>query len=138
MDFYARAVEPSVDGGLKLLALDMPLPPTLNQSYKAVVAGGYTRLALTRTARFYKEALSLFVRSEINFRDITPDPRAEYTIWMFQILKRNSRDVDGNIKLVMDAVFDGLGVNDNRVFHISLNKEIVKGCDPCLKVVVEA
>jgi len=49
---------------------------------------------------------------------------------MTQFLARNTRDVDGNVKLALDSVFAGMGVNDNRVFEVVLRKVVTKGEAP--------
>ena len=55
---------------------------------------------------------------------------------MTQFLTRNSRDADA-VKIVMDAIFNGMGVNDNRVYEIILRKVVDKAETPRIVAVVE-
>ena len=133
---------------MEKLALTLPLPPTLNQSYHAYLAGKTCRIVIDQRARDYKEMVreeaALLWRTQKPF-EITQDTRFVLRLWMF--LEKNSRDVDANIKLVMDGVMQGIkdavdleGLSDLRVFRAELEKVLLKEVDvelsPCLIVEV--
>lgn len=69
------------------------------------------------------EALSIFGRL---------DPKAAYELHIVMHLPRNSRDLDSVIPLVPNAVCKGIGINDNRIFKITLEK-VVDG-ERCLEI----
>lgn len=136
MEVYSRAI--GGDGPkLTVISLDTGLPPTLNESYAAYPAGGRCRLVLTQKARDYKQFLALSVKELLNSTDWVVDTSAEYSVLIEQRLPRNSRDADANVKLVVDGVFQGLGVNDNRVFLIHLAKYVDRAFKPRLHIRVE-
>ena len=110
-------------------AMKVDLPPTLNQSYyvrrwgatcptckKREKAG----LGLTPEAAACKEAIAWEALSEFG----RLDPKGSYELHLIQHLPKNSRDADSNVKLVMDGVGEGAGINDNRIFKIVLEKVI--------------
>ena len=105
------------------------LPPTLNQSYyvrrwgptcptcgKREKAG----LGLAPEAAVCKEAMAWEAKSKFG----RLDPKGSYELHLVQHLPKNSRDADANVKLVMDGVSMGVGINDNRIFKIVLEKVI--------------
>jgi len=79
------------------------------------------------------------VRSLVNATGLEPDTEAHYRLTMVVTIGKGSRDrdCDSNVKLVMDGIFSGLGVNDSRVTEIVLMKEIDRTCDSCINVTVE-
>ena len=108
------------------IKLALSLPPTLNQSYKIVRIKGASRLALREDASDYKDVIAILafqaLRSDF---PIENGPRGgEYRLELVQHLAKNTRDVDANVKLVMDGICRGIGLNDNRVFEVSLRKEV--------------
>jgi len=103
---------------------------------------------MDQRARDYKEMVreetALLWRTQKPF-EITQGTRFVLRLWMF--LEKNSRDVDANIKLVMDGVMQGIkdavdldGLSDLRVFRAELEKILLKevdvGLSPCLIVEV--
>lgn len=103
---------------------------------------------MDQRARDYKEMVreyaALLWHMEKPF-EITQDTRFVLRLWMF--LEKNSRDVDANIKLVMDGVMLGIkdatgleGLSDLRVFEAILKKvltaEVGSRLCPCLVVEV--
>ena len=103
---------------------------------------------MDQRARDYKEMVrettALLWHTEKPF-EITQGTRFVLRLRMF--LERNSRDVDANIKLVMDGVMTGIkdavdlkGLSDLRVFKVFLEKiilpEIEWGLSPGLEVEV--
>lgn len=114
-----------------------PLPPTLNQSYHSYPVGGHCRIVLSDVARAWKKEVAYHVRCFWNAFGRPPPPGVTYELRMTQFLTRNSRDADSNVKLVMDAIFNGMEVNDNRVFKIVLDKVVDRAEAPRIVVVVE-
>ena len=113
-----------------------PLPPTLNQSYHSYPAGGHCRIVLSSAARAWKDEVAYHVRCFLASSGLYPDTRSAYSLQVTQYLAKNNRDADCSIKLAMDAIFNGMGVNDNRVFGIILDKVVDKGEAPRIAVVV--
>ena len=113
------------------------LPPTLNQSYRVLRFGNKRAgIGLTPEAKAWKERIAWEAKSK--FGELCPV--GTYGLKIIQHLDRNSRDVDGNVKLVLDGVAIGIGINDNRFFHVELIKVIDgKRClEICLKEEVGA
>jgi len=113
-----------------------PLPPTLNQSYHSYPVGGHCRIVLSKAAREWKEEVAYHVKCFWHAFSQPSPPRAVYRLQMTQFLTRNSRDADA-VKIVMDAIFNGMGVNDNRVYEIILRKVVDKAETPRIVAVVE-
>jgi len=110
------------------ISLTLGLPPTLNQSYKIVEIRGYSRLALTEEASEYKDEIAILAFQELRpeFPVENGPGGGEYRLELVQHLTKNTRDVDANIKLVMDGICRGIGLNDNRVFEGTLEKRVSK------------
>jgi Holliday junction resolvase RusA-like endonuclease len=104
----------------ELGTLILELPPTLNQSYRVLRFGQRAGIGLTPEAKAWKELIAWEARSKFG----AVHPRGTYELRLVQHLNKNSRDVDGNVKLVMDGVADGIGINDNRFFRVELIKVI--------------
>lgn len=105
------------------------LPPTLNQSYYVRRWGATcpickkrerAGLGLTTEATAFKEAIAWKAKSKFG----PQDPKGTYELRLIQHLNKNSRDADANVKLVMDGIANGIGINDNRIFRIVLEKVI--------------
>lgn len=105
------------------------MPPTLNQSYyvrrwgaTCPVCGKREKagIGLTPEAAAFKEAIAWEAKSKFG----RLDPKGSYELHLIQHLSKNSRDADSNIKLVMDGACMGVGINDNRIFKIVLEKVI--------------
>ncbi len=136
---YRADVLESDRGYVVILAVTTPLPPTLNHTYMPVPRGSRCGMIMTEEARAYKEAVTLLVNATLVEHNVEANSRWRYEMAIDQFLERNNRDVDSNVKLVMDAVFDGLGVNDNRVFFMTLGKEVggvMLDDDPRLEITV--
>lgn len=95
------------------------LPVTRNQSYK-VHRGSKRKIGLTEEARSWDEIISWETLSKFG----RLDPKAAYELRIVMHLDRNSRDLDSVIPLVPNAVCKGVGINDNRIFKIILEKVI--------------
>ena len=108
------------------IRLETALPPTMNQSYNIVRIKGVSRLALTVDAEAYEEetAVLAFQAMDGDF-PVENGPRAgEYRLELVLHLTKNTRDVDANVKLVMDGICRGIGLNDNRMFEVTLEKNV--------------
>jgi hypothetical protein len=131
---------------MEKLVLSFPLPPTINQTYHAYPVGKTCRIVIDQRARDYKEFVREYTtyiwQAEKPF-EITQDTRFVLRLWMF--LNKNSRDVDANIKLVMDGIMLGIkdatgleGMSDVRVFSAELKKVLTREANmklcPCLVV----
>ena len=109
-----------------VLTLALTLPLTLNHSYHIVRVRGSYRLALTQEANDYKDEAAVLAFQELtsDFPVINGPQGGEYRLELVQHLNKNTRDVDANVKLVMDGICRGIGLNDNRVFEVVLTKEV--------------
>ena len=126
------------------LVLSLPLPPTVNQSYKSYPVGKRgtrttCRMVLDDNAKAYKEMARMLAATE--WRRLEPFPvdgSTRFTLEMLMLLEKNSRDVDANIKLVMDGVMKGVkdatglkGMSDIRVFDAFLRKRLLREMPEC-------
>lgn len=115
------------------LRLQLPLPPTLNQSYFCAQTGGGIRMVLTQKAKDFKEMVeeaTLIAWKQADMDVI--NERTRFTLRLIMMLEKNSRDVDANIKLVMDSIMSGVkaatdldGLSDRRVFQVTLEKRLL-------------
>jgi crossover junction endodeoxyribonuclease RusA len=118
--------------------LTLPLPPGVNNQY--VTAG--TRRVLSKAAKaFKKEVESLLVGHRERNRITTSQERAladafigVYMTFFFETPLK--RDLDGGLKIALDAIATGLGFDDRRVVDIHLIKRI-DPLRPRLEVEVE-
>lgn len=126
------------------LVLSLPLPPTVNQSYKSYPVGKKgmrttCRMVLDKNAKAYKEMARMLAAAE--WRRLEPFPITDstrFTLELLMLLRKNSRDVDANIKLVMDGVMMGVkdatgldGLSDIRVFDAVLRKRLLREEQKC-------
>jgi len=108
------------------IRLELALPPTMNQSYNIVRIKGVSGLALADYADAYKDEVAIlaFQAMGADFPVENGPQGGEYRLELVQHLTKNTRDVDANVKLVMDAICRGIGLNDNRVFEVTLEKNV--------------
>jgi crossover junction endodeoxyribonuclease RusA len=108
------------------LQVSLPLPPSINSQY-ATVEG---RRVLSETARKWKrqveQRLELLEEKEILTDQLRRAlVRSYLSVFIeFYFASPHRRDLDGGLKITLDAVCEGLGVNDNRVVEIHLVKKI--------------
>lgn len=114
------------------LLLQLALPPTVNQSYFCSETGGGIRMVMTQRAKAYKEMAEEMALMEWKRLSVEIDQDTRFAIRIVMVLEKNTRDVDANIKLVMDAVMAGIkdatdleGLSDLRVFHARMDKRLV-------------
>ena len=96
------------------------LPITRNQSYMIHRHGARASIGLTDDARNEEEAIAWEALSKFG----RMDPKGTYEIRIVMHLPKNSRDLDSVIPLVPNAICKGIGINDNRIFKITLEKVI--------------
>jgi len=77
-------------------------------------------IGLTEQARSWDEVIAWQAKSEFGLLD----PKAAYEMHIVMHLSKNSRDLDSVIPLVPNAVCKGVGINDNRIFRIVLEKVV--------------
>ena len=82
--------------------------------------GAKASIGLTDDARQDEEAIAWEALSRFG----RLDPKGTYEIRIIMHLDKNSRDLDSVIPLVPNAICKGIGVNDNRIFRIVLEKVI--------------
>ena len=101
----------------------MPLPPSVNKSFKIVKVNGRHRLALTDKARDWKKTVSVTVWAH---RYYLPRPERGYLvlrIW-YRFPDRRRRDTHNHLKLLCDAIAEGLGVDDRWILVQEMGVEI--------------
>jgi len=117
----------------------LPLPPSVNQQY--VTVGN--RRVLSKASRRYRRAVERAVH-RLRFDGTLPDELVDllktgymglFIDFYFETPLR--RDLDGGLKITMDAICDTLGVNDNRVVDVHLVKRI-DPLNPRIEVELEA
>lgn len=96
------------------------LPVTRNQSLMVLRHGSRASIGLTEDARMWEERLAWEAKAEFG----PLDPKGTYEMHIVLHLTKNSRDVDSVIPLVPNAVCKGVGINDNRIFRVVLEKVI--------------
>ena len=110
------------------LSITLPIPPSINHQY-ATVNG---RRLLSSTGRAYKAQAGQQIwvalaqspaRTDLMHR-LRSGPLALTIRFFFTSALR--RDVDGGLKIAQDALCEGLGLNDNRIFETHLYKDIDK------------
>ncbi len=110
------------------LSLTLPIPPSINHQY-ATVNG---RRLLSTAGRAYKSqvgqqlwvALSQSPARAFLMDRLRSGPLVLSIRFFFTSALR--RDVDGGLKIVQDALCEGLGLNDNRIFETHLYKNVDK------------
>ncbi len=120
---------------LKLL---LPLPPSINTQY-ATVNG---RRVLSEEARKWKREVErqielLDQRGQLTDGARTDFARSYLSVFLdFYFTTPHKRDLDGGLKISLDALCQALGLNDNRVVDIHLVKKI-DPLHPRLEIVLE-
>lgn len=109
-----------------LLRLTLPLPPGINEQY-ATVDG---RRVSSQVARRFKQQVRTLLRSLERQGTISAALRDQLrqgylALFLdFYFTTPLKRDLDGGLKITLDALCEGLGLNDNRVVDIHLTKHI--------------
>jgi crossover junction endodeoxyribonuclease RusA len=109
-----------------ILFLTLPIPPGINEQY-ATVNGHRVTTAVAR--RFKQEVKRMLAKMEsegtLN-EELRQRLRQGYLALLlaFYFETPLKRDLDGGLKIALDALCEGLGLNDNRVVSIHLLKYI--------------
>lgn len=113
--------EPASVGKLTLV---LPLPPSINHQY-ATVQG---RRVLSRSAREFKTCVAAEVENWLEQHpcfDVALFQRHYLALTItFYFVSALRRDLDGGLKIAQDAICEALGINDNLVIEIHLNKRV--------------
>jgi crossover junction endodeoxyribonuclease RusA len=119
--------------------LILSLPPGINSQY-ATVNG---RRVLSEEARKWKREVAKRVERLEDSDQLTDEMRRtlakqHLSVFLdFYFPSPHKRDLDGGLKITLDAVCEALGLNDNRVVDIHLIKKI-DPLDPRLEVTLES
>ena len=108
------------------LRLTLPLPPGVNNQYVTVGK----RRALSKSAKAFRRSVAAIVRDGFSQGKIREEwlaaareqPLACDLVFYFETPYR--RDLDGGLKIALDALFDALGLDDRYVVSITLTKQI--------------
>jgi crossover junction endodeoxyribonuclease RusA len=109
-----------------LLRLTLPLPPGINEQY-ATVDG---RRVSSQVARRFKQQVRVLLRSlerqGVISAELRDQLRQGYLALFldFYFTTPLKRDLDGGLKITLDALCENLDLNDNRVVDIHLTKHI--------------
>lgn len=110
---------------MNTLRLTLPLPPSINNQYATVGK----RRVLSKDARAFNRGAAAVTRALLMREDVTDlltamqeKPFACDLVFYFETPFK--RDLDGGLKIALDAVCDGLGLDDRYVVSITLEKRI--------------
>lgn len=119
--------------------LRVSLPPSINAQYATV--GG--RRILSEEARKWKREVDKQIE-RLEDHDLLTDQmkrelgRSYLSVFLdFYFTTPHKRDLDGGLKITLDAICAALNLNDNRVVDIHLIKKI-DPLDPRLEIVLES
>lgn len=109
------------------LCLTLPLPPSINEQY-ATTADGH-RVSTAHARRFKQQVRRILQSLEQEGKlhdELRTAFRQNYLALLldFYFTTPHRRDLDGGLKITLDALCENLGVNDNRVVDIHLMKHI--------------
>ena len=108
------------------LSLKLPLPPSINSQYVTVGR----RRVLSKEAQAFKRDVKKLVDAARIKGTITPADEAAMRgsllgIYLtFHFISPFRRDLDGGLKIALDAVCTALGVDDRMVVDLHLTKQI--------------
>lgn len=126
----------------QIFSAEISLPPVgINHSYQPIRRGAGLSLVLTEAAiQFKADAALLLTRGEHDFAMINAIRNAKIKVPLaveltFYFPTMWKRDLDGGIKIALDAVFHHLDLNDNQVVRLIANKEVDEK-NPRLEIVV--
>lgn len=121
------------------LRLVLPLPPSINRQYATVG----NRRVLTKDAREFKRDVKKTIDQALLSGKVATSTERElqkaligvYLTFYFETPKR--RDLDGGLKIALDAICVPLGIDDRSVVDLHLIKQI-DPLKPRLEVELEA
>lgn len=108
------------------MEIELPLPPTLNQTYRT----GNGRYYMTKTATNYKQ----FVQWQLKRLRPTKD---KYSV-MIKMYVKHDRDIDSSLKILLDSFEGFVYENDRQIVSLQVDKIKVKDIDPKLVVVIDS
>jgi len=108
------------------LTLTLPLPPGVNNQYVTVGK----RRALSKAARAFKGDVTKYLNARREKGELTPAVERAfgdsligvYLTFYFETPMR--RDLDGGLKIALDALATGLGFDDRSIVDLHLVKQI--------------
>ena len=111
---------------MRTLRLTLPLPPGVNNQY--VTAGN--RRVLSKSAKAFHRETAAIVRSRRSagaiddgwLESLRGQPLACDLVYYFETPFR--RDLDGGLKITLDAVCDLLGLDDRYIVSLTLEKRL--------------
>lgn len=108
-----------------MLALHLPLPPSVNHLYHRSERG----VVLTDQARLYRDEAAWLVRSAVAAAREQPatTDRLHVTV-RFRFGDRRRRDLDNPLKLLLDAVCAGLAVDDSQIDELHVYRALDRMC----------
>jgi Holliday junction resolvase RusA-like endonuclease len=123
---------------MSALHVILPIPTGMNGSgsrrgaYAIATVRGVPRLVSSRAARQWKADAVLLVSVKARQEGwVTPAGRLRLAV-----LRSDKHDLDSGVKLLCDAVAEGIGVDDARFGQVSLTRAASCRAD-CLLVIVE-
>ncbi len=108
------------------LQLSLTLPPSINSQYSTVNG----RRVLSQEARKWKREVERKIElleneGVLTERTKTSFARCYLSVFLdFYFTSPHKRDLDGGLKITLDAICEALELNDNRVVDIHLIKKI--------------
>src|SRR6266487_858768 len=142
MPILNQPIKFGIEAPTQIFSVELPLPPVgINHSYQPVYRGRGISLALTEEAVQYKaDAALLLTRGEHDFAMINAIRNAKIKVPLsveltFYFSSMWKRDLDGGIKIALDAVFRHLDLNDNQVTRLVALKEVDEK-NPRLEIIV--
>lgn len=111
---------------MRTLILALPLPPSVNNQYVTVGR----RRVLSKDAKGFRRSVAGIVRDAFDRGRIDPSwpaqlkeqPLACDLTFYFETPYK--RDLDGGLKIALDALFEALGLDDRYVVSLTLEKKI--------------
>ena len=104
-----------------MFRLDLPMAPSTNHMYFNTKRGR----TMTPEARAYKDSVIVLASTS---RDKEYDRERTFGLIIIARVKRASRDASNIIKIVEDAIFEGIGVNDSHN-HLLFVRKVVDDSD---------
>lgn len=107
------------------IRVSFPLPPTTNNLYFSIkTKSGTSRRVLTSQARTWKEKAAQVVADAAAAPGWTLGQKQPYRVEIsFSATRPFSWDLDGRLKLLLDAIAAGLGVDDRYIIGMIIEKK---------------
>jgi crossover junction endodeoxyribonuclease RusA len=121
------------------LRIKVSLPPSINTQYSTVDG----RRILSKLSRQWKREVETRIRAleidgTLNDKDLGIFRKSYLSFFLeYYFTTPHRRDLDGGLKITLDAVCAALDLNDNRIVDLHLVKKI-DPLEPRLEIVLEA